>query len=450
MTIEFKLPELGENIASGDIVKVLVAKGDVIQPNQGVFELETDKAVVEIPASDGGTVTKVHVKEGQKVNVGQVLLTLEPAEAHPEEQPTTEPKPAEKTKPAKKQTRAGKGATAGLPSSADSGAPADEPPSAEPTPVVAHDDSSIPAGPVARRLARELGVDLARVSGSGQHGRITPEDVQRAAGGQSVLQKGATASLPSSAGHETREPVTPPGREDHDAWGPVRRDSVSQIRRTIAAHMSHSAATIPHVTNFDDADVTELDTLRRGVPSGYLAPGVKLTMMPLVLAALAVALRHHPPVNASLDEENQEIVYKEYVNLGVAVDTPRGLVVPVVRGVDGMSIPEIAEAVGHLAGQARDAQFAIEDLRGGTFTVSNLGAVGGTYSTPIINHPEVALLLLGRSRWMPVVRDEQIVTRLMLPLSLSYDHRLVDGATAGRFLNEVIDLLQSPGKLLLQ
>jgi pyruvate dehydrogenase E2 component (dihydrolipoamide acetyltransferase) len=247
----------------------------------------------------------------------------------------------------------------------------------------------------------------------------------------------------------SREPVVPPGRADKDAWGPVRRERMSQIRRTIAQHMSHSAAMIPHVTNFDDADVTELDSLRRGVPADWLGPGVKLTMMPLVLRAVAVALRQHPAINASLDEAADEIVYKQYINLGVAVDTPRGLVVPVLRDVDRMTIPEIAAAVGHLAEQARAAQFALEDLRGGTFTVSNLGAVGGTYSTPIINHPEVALLLVGRSRSMPVVRDGRIETRLMMPLSLSFDHRVVDGAMAGRFLNEVIGLLQSPGKLLL-
>jgi len=432
MTIEFKLPELGENIASGDIVKVLVAEGDVIQPNQGVFELETDKAVIEVPASDGGTVTKIHVRAGQKVNVGQVLLTLAPAESHAESRPKTEPRPsgsgveAPPTLPAPSRPRVGSG----------------------------EDDGLIPAGPVARRLARELGVDLSQVAGSGAHGRITPEDVQRAAAGQASVasqrRAGGDSLATAGVGKPPVAPAAVPGRPDRDAWGAVRRERLSQIRRTIAARMSRSAATIPHVTNFDDADVTELDALRRGVPADWLGSGVKLTMMPLVLRAVAVSLRQHPALNASLDEAAEEIVYKEYVNLGVAVDTPRGLVVPVLRGVDQMSIPQIAEAVGRLAEQARTAQFAIEDLRGGTFTVSNLGAVGGTYSTPIINHPEVALLLLGRARWLPVVRDGQIERRLMLPLSLSFDHRVLDGAMAGRFLNQVIDLLQTPGKLLFQ
>ncbi|MBN1589764.1 MAG: 2-oxo acid dehydrogenase subunit E2 [Pirellulales bacterium] len=426
MNIDFKLPALGENIESGDIVKVLVREGDVIKPNQGVFELETDKAVIEIPSSDGGTVTKVHVGEGAKVKIGQVLLTLDSAE------------------------EGASGATAGSPGSAEPQAKSEPRPAgggsetSSDESAVVHGAGLIPAGPVARRLARELGVDLTRVSGSGPHGRILPEDVRGAAGGLpgSAKKQGVAA--------ETREPVVPPGRSDHDAWGPVRRDRISQIRRTIAKHMSHSASTIPHVTNFDDADVTELEAIRKGVPEGYLGPGIKLTAIPLVLKAVAIALGQHPALNASLGEENDEIVYKQYVNVGVAVDTPRGLVVPALRGVDRMSIAQIAEAVGRLAQQAREASFAIEDLRGGTFTVSNLGAVGGTYSTPIINFPEVALLLLGRSRWMPVIRERQVETRLMMPLSLSYDHRVVDGGTAGRFLNEVINLLQSPGRLLLQ
>ena len=240
--------------------------------------------------------------------------------------------------------------------------------------------------------------------------------------------------------------------ESKDAWGPVRVEKISRIRRTIAEQMARSASTIPHVTNFDDADVTELERLRQGVPAGQLGQNVKLTMMPFVMRAVAMALRRHAVVNAVFDEANDRIVYKEYVNLGIAVDTPRGLVVPNVRGADRMSILQLAQAVGAIAERARGGQFAVEDLRGGTFTISNLGAVGGHYSTPIINFPEVAILLLGRARWLPVVRGEnhdRLENRLMMPLSLSFDHRLVDGATAGRFLNEVIRNLESPGMLLL-
>ena len=241
----------------------------------------------------------------------------------------------------------------------------------------------------------------------------------------------------------------PPGELSEDAYGHVRRQRMPRIRRTIAEKMVKSASTIPHVTNFDDADVTELERMRKTIPPAYLGPTVKLTAMPFVIKAVALALRQHPVLNASLDEEKDEIVYKQYVNLGVAVDTPRGLVVPVLRNVDQMGILPIARELTLLAARTRSADFAVEELRGGTFTVTNLGAVGGTYSTPIINHPEVAILLLGRSRWLLGVHEGKIEGRLMMPLSLSYDHRVVDGATAGRFLNDVIDYLQVTGKLLL-
>ncbi|HID77339.1 MAG TPA: 2-oxo acid dehydrogenase subunit E2, partial [Planctomycetaceae bacterium] len=298
----------------------------------------------------------------------------------------------------------------------------------------------LPAGPAARRMARELGVDLSALQGTGARGRITPEDVRRAAEGQ---RPAAVDQVPAEAVE------SPPGEPGRDKWGPVRTERLSKIRRTIAEQMSLAARTIPHVTNFDEADVTELEQLRKSVPQGFLGDQIKLTAMPFVLKAVAIALRRHPVLNASLDLEGGQIVYKEYVHVGVAVDTPRGLVVPKLRNVDRMSIPEIARALAELAQRARGAEFGIEELRGGSFTVSNLGAVGGIYSTPIINYPEVAILLVGRSRWTPVVRDGQVVPRFMMPLSLSYDHRLVDGANAARFLNGVIDLLQSPAKLLL-
>jgi pyruvate dehydrogenase E2 component (dihydrolipoamide acetyltransferase) len=229
----------------------------------------------------------------------------------------------------------------------------------------------------------------------------------------------------------------------------VRREKMSKIRQTIAAQMVKSVSTIPHVTNFDDADVTDLERMRKTVPPAYLGPTVKLTAMPFVLKAVALALRQHPTLNASLDEQKTEIVYKQYVNIGVAVDTPRGLIVPVIRNVDQMGVLQIARELTLLSARARSADFKIEELRGGTFTISNLGAVGGVYSTPIINHPEVGILLLGRSRWLLGVFEGKIEGRLKMPLSLSYDHRVVDGAVAGRFLNDVIDFLQSPGKLLL-
>ncbi len=437
MSIDFKLPELGENITSGDVVNVLVHEGDQIVGNQPVIELETDKAVVEIPCPHAGKISKVHVAKGDRVSVGQTIVSVEaeagnspfpPGKGQGEgaREKAAAPAPPRPGPPPKDEAKVEPTAVAARPhpSPLPKGEGTSAPPAAAPASV-------LPAGPLSRRLARELGVDLGRVQGTGQRGRITPEDVQ-------------AAGLPALV-----EPVVPPGELGSDPWGPVRRERMSQIRRTIAAHMAHSARTAAHLTNFDDADITELEQLRKGVPQGYFGPNLKLTTMPLILKAVALALTRHPMLNASLDEENGQIIYKQYVNLGVAVDTPRGLVVPVIRGADRLSIAAMARALADVAEKARTARFTIEEIRGGTFTVSNLGAVGGTYSTPIINHPEVAILLVGRARWMPVIREGQIEPRFMLPLSLSYDHRLVDGATAARFLNEVIAYLQSPGRLLL-
>ena len=284
-----------------------------------------------------------------------------------------------------------------------------------------------------RRLARELGVDLARVSGTGPGGRILREDVVAA-----VRQGSARGPARGAAGGSER-----------DDWGPVRREQMSRMRRTIAANMVRSVSTIPHLTNFDDADVTELERLRKSSAEDHAKANVKLTALAFVIKAVSLSLRQHPMLNTSIDVEKGEILYKDYVNIGLAVDTPRGLVVPVLRGCDTMSIPEIAQAVAETAERAKHAQYGIEDLRGGTFTISNLGAIGGTYSTPIINWPEVAILLLGRTRKMPVVHEDRIEPRLLMPLSLSYDHRIIDGALAARFLREVIGYLESPGRLLL-
>lgn len=428
MTTEFKLPELGENIESGDVVNVLVREGDVIEGNQGVVELETDKAVIEVPCPHAGKVEKILVGKGDTVKVGQVLLTIDgAAEAEPQAPADQEP-PAKEKAPAKKSEPAKKSAPAEL-----------APVAAPPSPAPAAEGGPIPAGPAARRLAREMGVDLARVAGSGARGRITVEDIEAAGSGRGAAPPAAPIG----------RPVVPPGTPGNDNWGSIRVEKMSKIRRTIAAQMVKSVSTAPHVTNFDDADITVLEEMRKSIPKGYLGEEIKLTVMPFVMKAVAASLRQHPVLNASIDDEKEQVVYKEYVNLGIAVDTPRGLVVPVMRGVDRMTIGQIAGELAKLAGKARDVSFAVEDLRGGTFTISNLGAVGGTYSTPVINHPEVAILLLGRSRWMPIVRDGNVETRFMMPLSLSYDHRLVDGAAAGRFLNQVIDYLETPAKLLI-
>jgi pyruvate dehydrogenase E2 component (dihydrolipoamide acetyltransferase) len=430
MATEFTLPDLGENIASGDVVTVFVSEGDVVKPGQALLEVETDKAVIEVPCPPGGRVEKVLVKKGDTVKVGQALVVLGAAGAAP----AAPPKPAA----APPQTAAAKQPAAPAPAAPVAPPPvaveAPRPVAVEPEPVAATATVD-PAGPAVRRLARELGVDLARVRGTGPTGRIVREDVIAAV--RQASSGAPAARLRATAGTE------------QDDWGPIRREQMSRMRKTIAANMVRSVSTIPHLTNFDDADVTELERLRKESAAEYAKSNLKLTALAFVIKAVSLSLRQHPSINASIDPEKGEIVYKEYVNIGLAVDTPRGLVVPVLRDCDELSIPQIAQAIADTAEKAKNAQYGVEDLRGGTFTISNLGAVGGAYSTPIINWPEVAILLLGRSRKMPVVHEDRIEPRLMMPLSLSYDHRLVDGAMAARFLSEVIGYLESPGRLLL-
>jgi len=437
MATEFVLPDLGENIASGDVVSVFVSEGDVVKPGQALLEVETDKAVIEVPCPPGGRVEKVLVKKGETVNVGQPLVMLGDAGAAAAAAPAPAPAPeADKSKAPKAASEA-PAAPPAPPSAPSEPAPIAEngrstAVAEEPVPAAAAVE---PAGPAVRRLARELGVDLGRVTGSGPSGRILREDVIAA-----VRQASAAAPAARSGAA---------GSTERDDWGPIRREQMSRMRKTIAANMARSVATIPHLTNFDDADVTELERLRKESAAEYAKSNLKLTALSFVIKAVSLSLRQHPAVNATIDPEKGEIVYKEYVNVGLAVDTPRGLVVPVLRDCDQLSIPPIAQAIADTAEKAKNAQYGVEDLRGGTFTISNLGAVGGAYSTPIINWPEVAILLLGRSRKMPVVHEDRIEPRLMMPLSLSYDHRLIDGAMAARFLNEVIGYLESPGRLLL-
>ncbi len=443
MANEFLLPDLGENIASGDVVSVFVSAGDVIDPGQALLEVETDKAVIEVPCPPGGKIGKVLVKKGETVKVGQPLVVLEPAGASEVSGGGKVPEVAVAAA-ANPETSQAATPPAPPPKAAPVAAPSPQPPaevvaasSGEPSDVdegLAVAASVEPAGPAVRRLARELGVDLARVAGSGPAGRILREDVIAA-----VRQASAAPSRSRSTSSST----------ERDDWGPIHREQMSRMRKTIATNMVRSVSTIPHLTNFDDADVTELEQLRKASTQEYAKNNIKLTALAFVVKAVSLSLRQHPAVNASVDMEKGEIVYKDYVNVGLAVDTPRGLVVPVLRDCDQMSIPQMAQSIAETAEKAKNAQYGIEDLRGGTFTISNLGAIGGAYSTPIINWPEVAILLVGRSRKMPMVHEDRVEPRLMMPLSLSYDHRIIDGALAARFLKEVIGYLESPGRLLL-
>ncbi|RMF39460.1 MAG: pyruvate dehydrogenase, partial [Planctomycetota bacterium] len=368
--------------------------------------------------------------------------------------PVAEP-PQSQPQPATQPTASAPAAGGSPPAAAR--APVAAGPAVESQPTQSAADDDIPAGPAVRRFAREVGVDLRTVQGTGPGGRITREDVLRAVREMSQSRSASPAAetqLVTTAPHAQTPAgdgqLARPGQPGHDEYGPVRVERLSKIRKTIAAQMHRSWSTVPRVTNFDDADVTELEALRRASKEDYAEQGIKLTTMPFVIKAVAMALKHHPAINAMLDLEQEQIVYRDYVNIGIAVDTPRGLVVPNIRNADQLSIAEIARALSDLAVRVRSGDFGVNELRGGTFSISNLGAIGGTYSTPIVNVPEVAILLLGRSRKLPVVLDDDsIVPRLMMPLSLSYDHRLVDGGTAARFLNDVIEYLEAPTRLLL-
>ncbi|MCA9187093.1 MAG: 2-oxo acid dehydrogenase subunit E2 [Planctomycetales bacterium] len=453
MKIEVKLPDLGEGIECGDVLDVLVDRDEQISKGQDIIDLETDKATVAVPSSHGGRVTMIHACRGKTLHVGDTILILEsspdgtggekpaataapPVEVGPPkvavEPPPQSTEPTRTAEPSKAATAQSSGAQvekAKVQEAKATPAPVTAPPAGR--------SQVIPAGPSIRRFAREVGVDLTTVAGSGPGGRITRDD---------VLQVVRHANHAAQA---LRQEGTSAGPKETDTWGPIRRETASRVRRTIAAKMAESWSTVPRVTNFDDADVTELEKIRASSKKDYASKGIKLTAMPFVIKAVSMALKEHPLMNSSLDLEAGEVIYKEYINIGVAVDTDRGLVVPALRGADDMSIAEIARELGKLAVKSRDNDFSVDDLRGGTFTISNLGAIGGTYSTPILNVPEVGILLVGRSRKMPIVVDDDVAIRLMMPLSLSYDHRLVDGATAARFLNDVIGYLHAPGRLLL-
>jgi pyruvate dehydrogenase E2 component (dihydrolipoamide acetyltransferase) len=473
MSTEVNLPELGDGIESGDVLEIFVAVGDVISEGQDIVEMETDKATVPVPASVGGKVTKILVNEGDTVAIGGAILEVEAAATNAPEAPAPEAPAPEAPAP---EAEAPAPVEAESPPAAAEATPQSVPAPVTPAPVTpapvtpapvtqqpavasAASATVIPAGPAIRRFAREVGVDLSQVPGSGADGRITREDVLSVVRSASQSARATSAKVsPAPASKAAPKPAAKsetsaaplPGTADVDDFGPIRVERMSKIRKTISKQMHASWSTVPRVTNFDDADITDLEHLRQSSKEDYAAQGLKLTTMPFLIKAVATALRHNPAINAVIDEENEQLIYKDYVNVGVAVDTDRGLVVPVMNDADAMGIPEVTRGLAEMAGKVRGGNFGINDLKGGTFTISNLGTIGGQYSTPIVNVPEVAILLVGRSRKLPVVMpDDSIQARLMMPLSLSYDHRLVDGATAARFLNDVIGYLEAPSRLLL-
>jgi pyruvate dehydrogenase E2 component (dihydrolipoamide acetyltransferase) len=454
---EFLLPELGENISQGDLVRLMIAPGAKVSEGQPVMELETDKAVVEVPSSVSGIVKEVRVKEGEKIKVGQVIFTLEsetPARAEP---PRPRTAPIEHVSGQHGARLAFQAAIRAEGKTEEQALPPDQPQTAPPTfsmPVqlgkVAGTEhrQPIPAAPHVRRLAREVGVDIYEVKGSGPGGRISEDDVKAYA--KSLLQTASVAAQTVPLAGHFAQPQLP----DFAKWGKIERVSMRGVRRKTAEHLAESWNTIPHVTQHDRADITELEQLRaRFAPKAEEAGG-KMTVTAIALKVCAAALKVFPQFNASIDIEKEEIVYKQYINIGVAADTERGLLVPVIRDVDKKNIVELAVELSQLSKKARDKKLTPAEMEGGTFTITNLGGIGGIGFTPIVNHPEVAILGLSRSRmepeWIEDKTGGKFEPRLILPLSLSYDHRLIDGADAARFLRWVSEAFEQPFLLSVQ
>jgi pyruvate dehydrogenase E2 component (dihydrolipoamide acetyltransferase) len=488
MATEIKLPQLGESVDSGVVSKVLISAGDSVTEDQPVIELDTEKATVEVPTPVAGTVKEVRVKEGDTIKVGEVILTVEEATGAEEEktkleataktkdaqqkpEPSAKPKEAEKkTEPEsrreekleekaekekqtnadavpepEKQAEAKPIPTKEKQEEEDGAAPSTREKKAEPakteepaptTLKAAHE--LVPAAPSVRRMARELGIDITEVSGSGAGGRISEEDIRNYA--RSIILN-VTRSQPALPA------VSLP---DFTQWGEVERKAMTSVRRKTAEHTRDAWLTIPHVTQFDEADITELEVLRERYGEKAEAAGGKLTITAVALKVAAAALKVFPQFNASLDTEAEEIIYKKYWNIGVAVDTERGLLVPVIREVDKKDLLELSVELTRLAEKARQKKLTLEEMQGGTFTITNLGGIGGFGFTPIINSPEVAILGIARATNRPVLVDGQFQPRMMLPLVLSYDHRLIDGADAARFLRWVAEALHQPFLLALE
>lgn len=451
--LEYRLPELGENIEQGDVVRVSINPGDVIAEGQPVIELETDKAVVEVPSTISGTVREVLVKQGQKAKVGQVIFTLEAGATSAKSTLQSAPSKTVEDTSSSEMARASYSIARGMEGKTEAEAFPPDAPRAQvqevvPVQLVKHAGpehrAPVPASPSVRRLAREIGVDIYEVKGTGPNGRISEADVKSHAKG--VITAVASGLALPGAPAVRQAPKLP----DFSKWGQVEKVSMRAVRRKTAEHLAEAWTTIPHVTQHDKADITELEELRkRFAPKAELAGG-KMTVTAIALKVIASALKVFPQFNASVDMASEEIVYKRYIHLGVAVDTDRGLLVPVIRNVDQKNIVELAAELSQISAKAKNKTLKPEDMEGGTFTITNLGGIGGTYFTPIVNHPEVAILGMSRSRIEPVWMNDKFEPRLMMPLSLSYDHRLIDGADAARFLRWVVEALEQPFLLSVQ
>lgn len=418
MLTDFKIPEVGENITSGTAVRINVTVGQAVKKDQSLLEMETDKATIEVPSSVAGVIKEILIKEGSKIKVGEVVMRIE---AGASAGPATTPQPANPPKAAAVAPKVSQ------PTEKTSLAP--QPPTAlVQTAAVTVD---VPAAPSVRRLARELGVNVAEVSGSGPGGRISKEDVK-------AYAKRLITAGPVSLNAVTTANIPLP---DFSKYGAIERKPMNNIRKKTAEHLSFAWNTIPHVTQFDKADITELEKLRKK----FSKPERRLSITPFLMKVTAAALKLFPQFNSSVDMATGEIIYKNYFHIGVAVDTPNGLVVPVIRDVDQKTILQLSTELTQVADRAREKKITIDEMRGGTFTISNLGGIGGTGFTPIVNWPEVAILGVARGRMEPNYdKTNHCMPALMLPLSLSYDHRVIDGAAGAKFLRWIAEAIEQP------
>jgi pyruvate dehydrogenase E2 component (dihydrolipoamide acetyltransferase) len=472
MANEFILPDLGEGIHEAEVLAVRIAEGDTVKEDQPILEVETDKAVVEIPCPVNGTIEKIHVKVGEVVKVGMVMVTFGSSDAAAA--------PANTTSESKQQAQGASQATSPAPiASVATAVPAGKASgNGKSTIEVKHNGiGPVPAAPATRRLARELGIDLHLIKGSGPSGRVSKEDVRSFAAGslegaisgassQTHPIEGKTGAAPAavqslSAKYGESGAKAAPLNEggmaasavdlpDFSKYGPVERVPLKGIRRKIAQNMTQSWTHIPHVTTFEEADVTQLEALRAKHEHEVKQLGGRLTLTVFALKAIASGLKKYPQFNASLDEKTGELVFKHFYNIGVAVATERGLIVPVIRNVDQKSVVELSKELSDLSEKTKAGKVELERLQGGTFTLTNIGSIGGTNMVPMINHPEAAILGMARAAQKPVVRNGNIEIGLIMPLALSFDHRIADGAEAAYFMQHIVKRLQEPFTFLLE
>lgn len=460
--MNFEIPNLGENVEKADVARVLVAVGDVIKVDQSLFELETDKATVEVPSTVAGKVTEIKVKAGDKVKGGQVAIVVDEsaAAAAPAEKAAADVKATTAAAPAKMETAKPEAAADSAEGKTDkpatkvvdiasarpafAEASAGRPAAGAPKQTVPSTGielaTPVPAAPSVRRYARELGVDITGVDGTGPGGRIGNADVKQ------FVRDAMLGSSPSTRSSSSLRALPLP---DFSKWGTVEAKPMSNIRRKTAEHLSAAWATIPHVTQNDKADVTSIEQFRKAFGKKVEAAGGKLTVTAILIKIVQLAIDKFPQFASSVDMANQSLIYKQYRHIGIAVDTPNGLLVPVIRDVDKKTITEIAVELGGVSARARDKKLSLDDMSGGVFSISNLGGIGGNSFTPIVNAPEVAILGVSRGGLEPVWQGTGFVPREMLPLSLSYDHRVIDGADAARFLRFICETLEQPLSLYL-